>query len=48
VYGYPTRETFEAAERGELALGGCVIDEESPDYECRGCGAPLPSVAADD
>lgn len=44
VYGYPTAETFEAAERGEIELGGCVIGEESPDYVCRGCGLPLPWV----
>ena len=48
LYGYPTNEAFEASERGEFVLGGCVIGEESPDYECRGCGAPLPWVAQDD
>ena len=48
LYGYPTPEAFEAAERGELAIGGCMIGEESPDYECGACGAPLPWVAADD
>ena len=48
LYGYPTGEAFEASERGEFALGGCMIGEESPDYECRGCGAPLPWVAQDD
>ena len=48
LYGYPTEEAFEASERGELTLGGCMVGEESPDYECRGCGAPLPWVAQDD
>ena len=47
VYGYPTAETFEAAERGEVQLGGCVIGEESPDYACQGCGNPLPWLARD-
>jgi DNA-directed RNA polymerase subunit RPC12/RpoP len=47
VYGYPTAETAEAAERGEVELGGCVIGQESPDYVCRRCGAPLPWVADD-
>ena len=42
VYGLPTGEAVEAAERGEIALGGCVIGEESPDYVCRTCREPLP------
>ncbi len=48
VYGYPAPETFEAADRGEIALGGCVIGEESPAYECRECQAPLPWVQVTD
>jgi hypothetical protein len=48
VYGYPTSELFEVAERGEVRLGGCVIGNESPDYECRDCRALLPWVAADE
>lgn len=48
VYGYPTAETFEAAERGEVSLGGCVIGEESPDFMCRRCEQPLPWVAPRD
>ena len=48
LYGYPTNEAFEASERGEFVLGGCVVGEESPDFECSGCGAPLPWVAPDD
>jgi hypothetical protein len=47
MYGYPTWETFVAADRGELALGGCVIGEESPDFECRSCRAALTWVADD-
>jgi len=47
LYGLPTVEAFEASQQGEFALGGCVIGPESPDYECRGCGAPLPWVAPD-
>jgi hypothetical protein len=42
VYGLPDHELFAASGRGEVALGGCVIGDESPDYECRGCGSPLP------
>ncbi len=38
AYGYPSREMFEASERNELALGGCVIDMDSPSWQCRACG----------
>ena len=48
AYGYPTAETFEAAEREEVRLGGCVIWPEAPDYECRACGVALPWVAPSD
>ncbi len=46
-YGYPSAELFEASQRGEIVLGGCVIGFESPDYECRECDRPLPWVARD-
>jgi len=45
VYGYPPLELWQAEQRGEIVLGGCVIGPESPDYECRSCGVPLPWVA---
>ena len=45
AYGYPTPETFEAADRGEVDLGGCVVGPESPDYECGNCHVPLPWVS---
>jgi len=48
AYGYPSHQMFEASERGEISLGGCIVGEESPDYECRACGAPLPWIAPDD
>lgn len=48
VYGLPGADLFEAADGGEVRLGGCLIGEESPDYECRSCDAPLPWIAADD
>ena len=35
----------EAADRGEIRLGGCIVGPESPDYECLGCDAALPWVA---
>lgn len=37
-YGYPGPEMMEAAERGEILLGGCCISPDSPDYACPICG----------
>ncbi len=45
VYGYPSSEMFEAYERGEIRLGGCVVEDESPEFECPSCHAALPWVA---
>ena len=36
VYGLPGPELFEAAERGEIQLGGCDILFDNPSFECRG------------
>ena len=44
VYGLPGLDLFEAAERGEVVLGGCLVGSESPEFECRGCGLALPWV----
>jgi hypothetical protein len=38
VFGYPTPDTFLAAERGDLALGGCVVSGEDPTHQCSACG----------
>jgi len=38
VYGLPGPEMFEAAERGEILLGGCVIGPDSPTTGCPACG----------
>jgi len=38
LYGYPAIEAFEAAERNEIKLGGCVLMEGQPDRHCTGCG----------
>jgi hypothetical protein len=45
VYGYPSGEMFESAERGEIRLGGCIIGDESPEFECPQCHASLPWMA---
>jgi hypothetical protein len=38
VYGMPTPEAFKAAERGAIALGGCVVSGHDPQWRCRRCG----------
>jgi hypothetical protein len=37
AYGYPGYEMWEAAERGELVLGGCVIFPGQPTSVCADC-----------
>ena len=43
-YGYPGNDLFEAEQRGELVLGGCLIGPESPEFQCRDCGSALPGT----
>jgi len=38
IYGMPTHEAFEAAERGELVLGGCLVSDMNPTRHCKACG----------
>ena len=38
IYGMPTYEAFEAAERGEFVLGGCCISGNDPSRHCKVCG----------
>lgn len=38
-YGLPGPEAVEASGRGEIVLGGCVVIEGSPEWQCRRCGA---------
>ena len=44
VYGMPDPSAMEAAERGEVAIGGCCItvsengDWAMPELRCRECG----------
>jgi len=42
AYGYPSSDLWEAEQRGEVVLGGCLIGPESPASECGSCGAALP------
>jgi len=42
VHGLPSVETFEAAERGEFVLGGCVMDPgPTPRWACAQCERAL-------
>ena len=45
LYGYPSGEMADAAKRGEIELGGCIVWPEGPDFRCRDCHALLPWVA---
>jgi hypothetical protein len=40
-YGLPTRAAAEAAARGELVLGGCVLTDDDPPRCCTNCRAAL-------
>lgn len=41
AWGYPSRELAARADRGEVALGGCLIPPDPPTHACARCGAPL-------
>ena len=38
IYGYPTDEATQQAERNEVALGGCMQEIGAPDRQCLSCG----------
>ena len=40
VFGYPTDEAFEQARRGEVALGGCMVSDDDPEFACAFCQEP--------
>lgn len=37
LYGLPTPEAGEAADRGEIELGGCLVTDDDPRLACRSC-----------
>ncbi len=37
VYGFPLLELAEDARKGKVQLGGCVIEEDAPDFHCNDC-----------
>lgn len=48
VYGFPSNETIAAAQRGEIELGGRIVDELLPDHVCPACGEPMPAAVRPD
>lgn len=38
VYGYPSPEMVESADRGEILLGGCIVSDSDPQFRCAHCG----------
>ena len=38
VYGYPGVDLWEASERGEVVLGGCLVPGDRPTRRCTSCG----------
>ena len=34
VYGLPGADLFASAERGEVALGGCLVMPDNPHWRC--------------
>jgi hypothetical protein len=42
IYGFPVQEAFEAAERGEVVLAGCMVWPGMPRFACPVCGVNPP------
>jgi hypothetical protein len=38
VYGLPSSEAGDDEKKGLIRLGGCDIDESSPQWHCKNCG----------
>lgn len=38
LYGMPSHEAWQMSERNEIALGGCMMEIESPERKCTDCG----------
>lgn len=41
VYGYPSSGLMEAAMKKEVALGGCLIEDDNPSHKCLSCDSLL-------
>lgn len=38
LYGMPTYEAFQVAEKGEISLGSCCVSDNNPNRHCKACG----------
>jgi len=47
LYGMPGPELIEASERGDAAIGGCVIDARNPTHQCSRCETSWIEESAD-
>lgn len=45
-YGYPGTELIEAAERGDVLLGGCVVDVSNAEWHCSRCDLEFTSLTS--
>lgn len=45
VYGFPSPELMAAVERGEFALGGCLVLGDDPARECSRCKLQFRTVS---
>ena len=34
----PTHELFEAEQRGEVVIGGCLVSGDDDNWQCKKCG----------
>lgn len=39
VYGYPGDEMMESSQKGDIILGGCIVERNSLDRYCRTCSS---------
>jgi len=37
AFGYPGPEMIEEADRGDIVLGGCCVEEDDPEWHCKDC-----------
>lgn len=39
VYGYPSPDMWEAEQRGEIVLSGCIVSSGFPTWQCGKCSS---------
>ncbi len=40
-YGFPTQESFSDETAGTVVLGGCVVTNHDPAWQCTACTTPI-------